>query len=429
MENNRIFLTGATGFVGKVVLEELLRQKDKLNISEICLIIRKGRGGLSASDRFNKEIGQSQCFSLLPADWSKSVTIIEGDLISFDLGIAPDIQEELYRRITHVINCAASIEFTLPLKDASQANIQTAVNVLNFAKKCGSLKKMVSVSTAYVSPFESNTTEIHEVPANLPYPARDIYNDIILGKITEQKILSMTGHPNTYTLTKCLAEHILIEEAKDFPLSIVRPSIVSACWNHPFRGWIDSSAAFAAFIIAIGTGSLGALLCREKTSLDIVPCDHVAKKIIDNAFKNAETNFVKPDIIYASVGGENLFNVKVCAREIGAYFTKNIIHRKPELHYVGPRTLSYKMHHFRHNILPLNLAILTARINQNNRKLNYYKRVKGSLFQLNDIFEHFTHNTYLFKSSHSFDDTTFLPDKYIASVCEGVHKFILKKRR
>ncbi len=428
MKPNRIFLTGATGFVGKVVLEELLRQKDKLNISEICLIIRKGRSGLSAPERFEKEIGKSQCFSLLPEKWTQYVTIIEGDLISPSLGIESDICEGLQQRITHVINCAASIEFTLPIQMAAQANIETAVNVLNFAKKCSNLIRMVSVSTAYVTPFENNTTEISETPARLPYAAREIYNDIQAGKITEQAILTLTGHPNTYTLTKCLAEHILNEESRDFPLSIVRPSIVSACWTYPFRGWIDSSAAFAAFIVALGTGSLRALLCKEATSLDIVPCDHVAQKIIETVFKKHEKS-ESPEIVFAAAGERNLCNIKLCVKEIGVYFNRNIIHRKPVLHYVGPKTISYRFHHFRHNKLPLNLAILAARINQNKRKLKNFKRVRGSLFQLNDIFEHFTHNTYLFKSTHPFDDKTFSPDKYIAAVCEGVHMFILKKRK
>lgn len=40
--------------------------------------------------------------------------------------------------------------------------------------------------------------------------------------------------PNTYTYTKALAEHILVEERGDIPLAIVRPSIVGASWKEPF---------------------------------------------------------------------------------------------------------------------------------------------------------------------------------------------------
>ena len=40
--------------------------------------------------------------------------------------------------------------------------------------------------------------------------------------------------PNTYTYTKALAEHLLLEERGDTPVAIVRPSIVGASWKEPF---------------------------------------------------------------------------------------------------------------------------------------------------------------------------------------------------
>ena len=39
--------------------------------------------------------------------------------------------------------------------------------------------------------------------------------------------------PNTYTHTKHLAESMLVNEAKDLPVCIVRPSIVTAVWKEP----------------------------------------------------------------------------------------------------------------------------------------------------------------------------------------------------
>ena len=40
--------------------------------------------------------------------------------------------------------------------------------------------------------------------------------------------------PNTYTYTKQMAESMLVAEAGDMPLCIVRPSIVTAAWKEPF---------------------------------------------------------------------------------------------------------------------------------------------------------------------------------------------------
>lgn len=41
------------------------------------------------------------------------------------------------------------------------------------------------------------------------------------------------GKPNTYTYTKHLAENLILKEAQDLPLTIIRPSIVTAAWKEP----------------------------------------------------------------------------------------------------------------------------------------------------------------------------------------------------
>ena len=40
--------------------------------------------------------------------------------------------------------------------------------------------------------------------------------------------------PNTYTYTKALAEYLVLQEAGDLNVAIVRPSLVGASWNDPF---------------------------------------------------------------------------------------------------------------------------------------------------------------------------------------------------
>lgn len=57
--------------------------------------------------------------------------------------------------------------------------------------------------------------------------------------------------PNTYTYTKQLAEHLLVNEGKDMPLAIVRPSIVGASWKEPFPGWIDNYNGPSGLYIAV----------------------------------------------------------------------------------------------------------------------------------------------------------------------------------
>ena len=174
-----------------------------------------------------------------------------------------------------MIHCAASIEFDLPVIEAAEANIGASLNVLAFAKSCTRLQQMVAVSTAYVAPHPGGGGECEEELVELPRPAQVLY-DALRGGASQDTLLRETGHPNTYTYTKCLSEHLVTEQRGSVPLTIVRPSIVSASWQYPKPGWIDSNAAFAGFVGLIGAGHLRAIVGNRKLS-DIVPCDVVAE--------------------------------------------------------------------------------------------------------------------------------------------------------
>jgi nucleoside-diphosphate-sugar epimerase len=62
MTDRVILLTGVTGFLGKVVLEELLRRREELRISRIYAVIRP-RGSVTAERRFQREVVQSPCLA------------------------------------------------------------------------------------------------------------------------------------------------------------------------------------------------------------------------------------------------------------------------------------------------------------------------------------------------------------------------------
>ena len=58
----RVLLTGSTGFVGKVVLEELMRRREELNVERVYLLIRP-RKHKSPRERFEQDVATSPCFS------------------------------------------------------------------------------------------------------------------------------------------------------------------------------------------------------------------------------------------------------------------------------------------------------------------------------------------------------------------------------
>src|SRR5690606_4282392 len=102
--------------------------------------------------------------------------------------------------------------------------------------------------------------------------------------VNEAELLAESGHPNTYTFTKCIAEHLLDERRGDVPLVIVRPSIISAAWEKPIPGWIDSTAAFAGCLLSTGLGFVRAWEANPNVRLDVVPVDVVAERVVRAAF-------------------------------------------------------------------------------------------------------------------------------------------------
>ncbi len=423
----KIFLTGVTGFVGKVVLEELLRRQDEFGLERVDLLIRPSEREPNPEQRFKKEVAASPCFSRLPPDWTRRVAVVPGELTLENCGMFPPEWERLSKEVTHIINCAASVEFDLPVEEAAAANILSSLHVLEFAKACVGLKRMVSVSTAYVTPHAGNIP-IEEKIVPLKRPAGEIYREILSGKVDTQELLKETGHPNTYTLTKCLAEHLLSEKRGSVPLAIVRPSIVSASWKTPFPGWIDSRAAFAGFVALIGSGYLRSVVAQYPVRLDVVPCDVVAHRIVETTVRENADDPGSLEIRHAVAGLHGSCRIRTCIEVIEGFFRRHPADRYPHLIYVGSKNWKFKLKEFWHHHLPLGLTRTWCSLTGKRKQKKRVRRLTSQLNYLNRGFPYFTHHTFDFKASMPLSDPDFVKAEYIETVCRGVHGHLLRLR-
>jgi 1-acyl-sn-glycerol-3-phosphate acyltransferase/nucleoside-diphosphate-sugar epimerase len=407
-----------------VVLEELLRRREELNIERIHLLIRP-RGRKSPEDRFNRSLGQSRAFSTLEPGWKKFCAPVAGDMLDDGLGVSEADSERLQRELTHIIHCAASVRFDLPIAEAASINITGALRVLEFAKGCGKLQRLVDVSTAYVTPHPGGgPIVVEEKLVKLPFDATDVYQEIISGRSDEKALMARTGHPNTYTFTKCLAETLLAERREDVPLTLLRPSVVSACRRRPFPGWIDSHAAYAAFISLLGAGHLKVARVNPTAVLDVVPCDDVADRIISCTF---EPELQQPFVIRHAVAGiENSGELPRLAYTHERHFKAHPHEKEVRWAYVGENLAAFRFHEIVHHHMPISAARVATKLTGQKRANVKLERLARGLGYLDEAFHYFCHHTFDFRTAFPpLED--FNLDTYLQSVSDGISEHLLKR--
>ncbi|KAJ9067059.1 hypothetical protein DSO57_1003364 [Entomophthora muscae] len=281
-EGKTLFLTGSTGFVGMAVLERLLRTSQ---IGHIYCLVRAAKG-IPAAERLT-HVFENPLFDSLRStcpDFTTKVTPVEGDLSLPSLGLS---SSSFTSTINTIIHCAASIEFTLPIKDAFEINTAGVMRILELAEACPNLDLIVHVSTAYVNCNQKTGTTIEEKI----YPIQVGNPQCLIGQLPflSQKELDcleecvLKQYPNTYTFTKALTEHVLLSKRNKWDIAIVRPSIITPTLCNPIPGWTHGLAAAGGSVALIGMGLLDSLPAPPNGVVDFIPVDYVVSVII-NAF-------------------------------------------------------------------------------------------------------------------------------------------------
>ncbi|KAF7267368.1 hypothetical protein GWI33_019377 [Rhynchophorus ferrugineus] len=222
-ENSKIFITGATGFVGKALLEKLLRSCEK--IDSIFLLIRP-KAGVTVQERL-KDLLKNPLFDIIKGrnvDMNK-IKVLTGDVSMPNLGLTDQDLRYLLENIDIVFHSAATVKFNEKLKDAVMLNTLATKHLLEICSEMKKLKSFVHISTAFSNADRKTIEEKVYTPnynadtiiyliQNLPEEFIESISEILLGE-----------HPNTYTFTKVLAEQIVLNYSNLVPVAIVRPSI------------------------------------------------------------------------------------------------------------------------------------------------------------------------------------------------------------
>ena len=337
LAGKHVMLIGVTGFIGKVWLVNTLM--DLPEIGRIYLLIRRQKSN-PARRRFEKLVEESPVFDplyerfgdRLPQFLSERVEVIEGDVAEPNLGLSADAAESLRRKLDLVINSSGLTDFNPDLREALATNVDAAVHVVEFVRQCEHAG-LLHLSTCYVAgardgrvderirpnhnprgikDFDAEQewralhqlvkdaelkSESAEVTAEFTrqamakeHAARDLRGQALENQVRKNRIrwlreylteagtkrAAELGWPNTYTLSKGLAESLLYKFGAGLPIAVVRPAIVETSLEKPFRGWNEGINTSASLSYLLGT-YFRQLPSNERKRLDIIPVDSVCR--------------------------------------------------------------------------------------------------------------------------------------------------------
>lgn len=160
LQDKNLLLTGATGQLGKVVLEKILRSFPE--VKTIYLAIRpkdlSKDAGEEAYERYRTEIKDSQIFDRLKMELGakehrkllrRKVRVIPMDLSKHELSLSAAHREELAENLHYIINCAGIVDLDSGLEVMTDVNVNGALCLMALAEKCRNFLCFAHVSTTF----------------------------------------------------------------------------------------------------------------------------------------------------------------------------------------------------------------------------------------------------------------------------------------
>jgi len=330
-----VLLIGVTGFIGKVWLVNTLMNLPE--IGRIYLLIRRQKSN-PALRRFEKLVEESPVFDPLFARYGAQlrrflrdrVEVVEGDVCQPGLGLNVEVAESLEKNLDLIINSSGLTDFNPDLREALAANVDAPIHIVDFVRQSDHAG-LLHLSTCYVAgardgrvaetlrpnytpagvsgfDAEQEWRSLHELTKNAEqqaesaeitkelrrqaldkeHAAKDLHGAALDNQIRKNRVRWLRNHlteaatkratelgwPNTYTLTKSLAESLIRKHGAGLPIALVRPAIVETSVEKPFRGWNEGINTSASLSYLLGT-SFRQLPTNERKRLDIIPVDSV----------------------------------------------------------------------------------------------------------------------------------------------------------
>lgn len=337
LAGKHIMLIGVTGFIGKVWLANLLT--DLPEIGRIYLLVRRQKSS-TALQRFERMVEESPVFDPLFDRYgddlarfmAERVEVVEGDVAQNGLGLSPEVGDRLSGTLDLIVNSSGLTDFNPDLRDALATNVEAAVNIVEFVRQSDHAG-LLHLSTCYVAgerdgrvgedlkpnytpahvpDFDAEreleslrdlirsaellaesaevTQELRQQAMQKEHAAKGLSGAALDNQVRKNRIRWLRnylteagakrarelGWPNTYTLSKSLAESLIYKHGGGLPIAVVRPAIVETSLEKPFLGWNEGINTSASLSYLLGT-YFRQLPSNKHKRLDIIPVDSVCR--------------------------------------------------------------------------------------------------------------------------------------------------------
>ena len=303
LRGERLFLTGATGFLGKALVEKLLWSVP--DVGRLLLLIRPSEGR-TAEERLEAEILASPLMARLRArhgaGWrdfvASTIEVVPGDLADDHFGLDEAAYARLCEGIDRVVANAATVTFDERLDRALELNTRGAQRTLELARDAGDVP-LLHVSTCFVCgrrtgwidetlptiegedgdfDLEASLTELDAVCQALASEVGGSEDApwVEAGKTQAERL----GFHDVYTLSKALGEQLVAQHRGAVPVAILRPAIVESMVGSALPGWIEEVRVSDPLLVAYGRGRTQDIPGSADVPLELVPVDHVAHALL-----------------------------------------------------------------------------------------------------------------------------------------------------
>ncbi|WOG97996.1 hypothetical protein DCAR_0417337 [Daucus carota subsp. sativus] len=311
LQGKGFLITGATGFLAKVLIEKILRTVP--DVGKIYLLI-KAKNKEAANERMKNEIINTELFRCLQQKHGKSyqafmlskLVPVVGNVCESNLGLDDDTATAIMHDVNIIVNSAANTTFDERYDVSLDINTGGPSRAMLFAKKCKKLKLFLQISTAYVNgqrqgrvmekPFSFGDSIARErmtfgTTETSSFPMLSVQDEIKLvldrkqgleGNALAQNMKELGserakkyGWQDTYVFSKAMGEMLIDNMRGDVPVVIIRPSVIESTYKEPFPGWMEGNRMMDPIVLYYGKGQLTGFLVDPNGVLDVVPADMV----------------------------------------------------------------------------------------------------------------------------------------------------------